>query len=59
MRVGPLDAIFRKRIGEFHYSYDNTLTAFWVAALTEATALKDHGKNSSATAETHNIDFFF
>ena len=57
--AGPLDAIFRKRIGEFHSSYDEyAYDAFWVAALTEATALKDHGKNSTTTAQRHTTLIF-
>jgi branched-chain amino acid transport system substrate-binding protein len=53
-----LDDKIRERIGEFHSSYDDyAYDAFWVAALSEATALKDQGKNSTVTAETDYIDF--
>ncbi|HEY9387695.1 MAG TPA: penicillin-binding protein activator, partial [Nitrososphaeraceae archaeon] len=53
-----LDDKIRERIGEFHSSYDDyAYDAFWVAALSEATALKDQGKNSTVTAETNYIDF--
>jgi len=56
--VELLDDNIRKRVGEFHSSYDDyAYDAFWVAALSEATALKDQEKNSSSTAETDSIDF--
>jgi ABC-type branched-subunit amino acid transport system substrate-binding protein len=56
--VELLDDKIRKRIGEFHSSYDDyAYDAFWVAALSEAAALKDQGKNSTVTAETNYIDF--
>jgi predicted transcriptional regulator len=56
--VELLDDNIRKRIGEFHSSYDDyAYDAFWVAALSEATALKHQVKNSSSTAETDYIDF--
>jgi hypothetical protein len=55
--VELLDDKIRERIGEFRSSYDDyAYDAFWVAALSEATVLKDQGKNSSATAEKVNID---
>lgn len=55
--VELLDDKIRERIGEFRSSYDDyAYDAFWVAALSEATVLKDQGKNSSATAEKVDID---
>jgi branched-chain amino acid transport system substrate-binding protein len=56
--VELLDDNIRKRVGEFHSSYDDyAYDAFWVAALSEATAPRHQVKNSSSTAETDYIDF--
>jgi hypothetical protein len=56
--INPLEDKIRKRIREFRSPYDEFAhDAFWVAALSEVTILKDLGRDSTLTAESNSIDF--